>query len=116
MLPVDQIEPLQIKDALVIQEVASLLVTYLYLMNRDGLFSDINARQAITYANDYDGIIEGVLDSQGQQMTGAIPEGMWGHDESLAPIKQDLDKAQSYIDQFSGAQASVSLYSECDRN
>ncbi|HLS16270.1 MAG TPA: ABC transporter substrate-binding protein [Paenalcaligenes sp.] len=116
MLPVDQIEALQANDDLVIQEVPSLLVTYLYLNNRDGLFSDINARQAITYAIDYDGIIEGVLDNQGQQMTGPIPEGMWGHDESLAPIKQDLDKAQSYIDQVSGAQEAVLLYSDRDPN
>src|SRR5690625_5562186 len=49
-------------------------------------------------------------------MTGPIPEGMWGHDESLAPIKQDLDKAQSYIDQVSGAQEAVLLYSDRDPN
>ena len=116
MLPVDQIEALQSKDDLVIQEVPSLLVTYLYLNNRDGLFSDINARQAITYAIDYDGIIEGVLDNQGQQMTGPIPEGMWGHDKNIEPIKQDLDKAQSYIDQASGAKEAVLLYSDRDPN
>src|SRR5699024_2288900 len=116
MLPVDQIEALQSKYELVIQEDPSLMLTYLYLKNRSGLFSDINARQAITYAVDYDGIIEGVLNNQGQRMTGPIPEGMWGHDKNIEPVKQDLDKAQSYIDQASGAKEAVLLYSDRDPN
>lgn len=116
MLPVDQLEALRARDDLVIQEVPSLLVTYLYLNNRNGLFSDIKAREAITYAVDYNGIIEGVLDNQGQQLTGPIPEGMWGHDESIEPVKQDLEKAQALMDQVQEAKDAVLLYSDRDPN
>lgn len=61
-------------------------------------FSNDKVRQAIKYAMDYDGIIEGILDGYGTRAGGVIAEGLIGYDPSLDTLyKTDIKKAKKLM-------------------
>ncbi|NLY63448.1 MAG: ABC transporter substrate-binding protein [Alcaligenaceae bacterium] len=116
-LPVDQIEALKSKPGVHFEKVPSLLVTYLYLNNKTGPLSDVNARKGISEAIDYQGIVEGVLNNQGKQLKGPIPDGMWAYDDSNPDFKQNLDAAKASLAKANlGKQSLTLLYSNRDAN
>ncbi len=56
-------------------------------------WADINARKAVSYAFDYDALIDNVLNGFGQQLQGPIPIGMFGHYDDLFMFELDMDLA-----------------------
>ncbi|MHA1480407.1 MAG: ABC transporter substrate-binding protein, partial [Candidatus Thorarchaeota archaeon] len=56
-------------------------------------FTDINTREAISYAFDYEALINNILNGFGQQLQGPIPDGMFGHYDDLFMFEQDLAAA-----------------------
>lgn len=60
-----------------------------------GPLADVNLRKAISYAYDY----QGMLDSAGpaELMVGPLPTGIFGFDPDLAVYRKDLDKAKEYL-------------------
>ncbi|MCD6275524.1 MAG: ABC transporter substrate-binding protein [Thermoplasmata archaeon] len=56
-------------------------------------------RQAISYAIDYDTILENIYMGYAIQLQGPIPKGMPGHDDNLFMYHQDLDKAKQLLKQ-----------------
>ncbi len=76
------------------------LTGYVKMHNQREPFSDLNFRQFMAYAFDYDGFVA----TQGGPdlcplITGCLPDGVPGHDPNVQPIyRQDLDKAQEYLD------------------
>lgn len=59
-------------------------------------FDDPKVRQAISYAMDYDGIISGVVQSQGTRLGGPLPQGLLG--DVPAPVyNHDVDKAKALL-------------------
>lgn len=116
-LPVDQIESLKGKPGVHFEKVPSLLVTYLYLNNKTGPMANLDARKGVVQAIDYEGIVEGVLNNQGKQLKGPIPDGMWAYDDSNPDFKQDLDAAKaSFAKANLGKQDLILLYSNRDAN
>ncbi|MDG2268886.1 MAG: ABC transporter substrate-binding protein [Alphaproteobacteria bacterium] len=70
--------------------------TFSIKMNtEDGPFADINMRKAISYAVDYQSILEAA--GYAELMTGPLPNGILGHDPDLEVYRQDLDKAREYL-------------------
>ena len=68
--------------------------------NKSGLlvqspFTDIKAREAFSYAFDYQTFIDNVVNGFGAQLQGPIPQGMFGHDDDLFMFDYDLDEAQT---------------------
>jgi peptide/nickel transport system substrate-binding protein len=59
-------------------------------------FGKAGVRQAVKYAIDYDGIINGLLNGNGLPLQGVIPKGLFGYDPSL-PFKHDPAKAKSLL-------------------
>lgn len=55
-------------------------------------------RRAMSYAFPYDETVNDVLEGNGKQSFGMVPDGLWAHDESLPQYKTDLEKAQEYLD------------------
>lgn len=55
-------------------------------------------RRALQYAFPFEETVEGVLEGNGKQSTGLIPEGLWSHDDTIMQYYCDLDKAQEYLD------------------
>jgi len=116
-MPEDQLTALASKPGIVVKDFPSLRVTYLYLNNKKGPMANLEARQGISEAVDYQGIVKGILQDKAKLMNGPIPDGMWGYDSSLPPMKQDLDAAKASLAKVTPAVTHLSfLYSDKDPN
>jgi peptide/nickel transport system substrate-binding protein len=76
--------------------------TFSIKMNtKHGPFTDINLRKAVSYAFNY----QGMLDAAGyaQLMVGPLPHGIFGHDPNLEVYRTDLDKAKEHLAQSAHA-------------
>lgn len=69
---------------------------YLGLKQDTPPFTDIKFRQAIALAIDKEGIVKHVM-KNGRVSTGIIPQGIVGFDDSLVPIKRDIEKAKQLV-------------------
>ncbi len=117
-IPVDQQEALRGKPGIVVADYPSFSVTYLYLNNKRPPLDDVRVRRAISYAIDYQGIIDGILLGNGTQMRGPVPKGMWSHDPSLYQYSRDIAKAKELLaaaGQAKGLRLGY-LYAESDPN
>lgn len=65
--------------------------------NIHGKLKDPRVRQAISYAFDYDGYINGIRKGQGQQPIGPFPRNLVTHDPNAFTYKTDLEKAKSLL-------------------
>lgn len=96
-LPVDQAEAMKTNPVVAIQSNPSLYVIYLYLNCKKPPLDDARVRQAISYAVDYKGLVDGVMQGQAEQMRGAVPDGMWGHDPNGFQYSYDMEKAKQLL-------------------
>jgi peptide/nickel transport system substrate-binding protein len=114
-LPVDQLQALEAKDGVSVNRYPSLKVTYLYMNNQVAPLNDPAVRRAISQAVDYQGIIDGILDGNGVQMKGPIPEGMWGRNENATQYSLDLAAAQAALNAANPETKDITfLYSDAD--
>lgn len=96
-LPLDQLERIQAMDGIRVEDHPSLRVTYLYLHNQEGPLADARVRQAISYAVDYDALVQGVMLGNAVQMRGPVPSGMWSHMPDAYQYSLNLDKARELL-------------------
>lgn len=96
-VPVDQAEAMKDNAAVVVESNPSLYVDYIYMNNRKPPLDDVRVRQAISYAIDYKGLVDGVMHGQAVQMRGPVPQGLWGHDPNAFQYSYDLDKAKALL-------------------
>ncbi len=96
---IDQIPALVGNPDVVVKRYPSQLVEYVYLNNRKPPLDNPKVRNALCYAVDYKGIIDYVLQGNGVQMRGPVPQGMWGHKEDLFQHSRDIEKAKALLDE-----------------
>lgn len=96
-LPLDQLERIQTMPGIRVEDHPSLRVTYLYLHNQQGPLADARVRQAISYAVDYDALVQGVMLGNAVQMRGPVPEGMWSHIPDAYQYSFNPDKARQLL-------------------
>ncbi len=95
----------------------ALRVTYLYLNNSKAPLNQPDLRRAISWATDYQGMVQGILGGNGKQMRGPIPEGMWGYDAKAMQYSFNIAKAKAELDKVASKPQSLSfLYSDSDPN
>jgi peptide/nickel transport system substrate-binding protein len=108
-LPTDQLDALAKEAAakgVTVSDYPSFKVTYLYLNNQKPPLDKVDVRRAVVEAVDVPAIIEGIMLNKAKPMGGPIPLGMWGHDDSLSPVKPDTAKAKALLE---NAAADLSL-------
>ncbi|MHA2150867.1 MAG: ABC transporter substrate-binding protein [Candidatus Thorarchaeota archaeon] len=68
---------------------------YLNVSNeiRESPFTNFDLREAVSFAFDYDALIDNVLNGLGLQLQGPIPQGMFAHDDNLFMYEQDMAAA-----------------------
>ena len=116
-MPEDQLGSLASKPGVVVKEFPSLRVTYLYLNNKQGPLTNVDARRAITEAVDYNGIVKGILKGKAELLNGPIPDGMWAYDSSLPNMKQDMPAAMESLAKVPKKITNLSyMYSDKDAN
>jgi len=54
-------------------------------------------RQALSYAFPYDDVVKYAKGGYAQQSTGVVPNGLWGHSNTLFQYKYDIDKAKELL-------------------
>lgn len=70
--------------------------TFSIKMNTEhGPCADVNLRKAISYATNYDAILDAA--GYADLMIGPLPHGILGHDPELEVYRMDLDKAKEYM-------------------
>lgn len=98
-IPVDQIDSIKgLENVELIQE-PSLLVDYIYINTSKGnpALQDERIRQALNYAIDYESLVSAVQLGYATQMRGPIPDGIWGHDETVHQYNYDVEKAKALL-------------------
>ncbi len=98
-IPMDQLDQMKDNKNIHIYESPSLLTSIVYMNTQKEPLNQVKLRQAISYAVDYKGMIEGAVKGRGEQLVSPIPKGMWGHDDSIQGYSLDLDKAKSLMQQ-----------------
>ncbi len=81
-----------------IGDVGQIRIDYA-LYNPHGKLKDPRTRQAISYAFDYDGYINGVRKGVGRQAEGPFPRNLAYHDPNVFVYKTDLEKAKALFDE-----------------
>ncbi|MDR2935327.1 MAG: ABC transporter substrate-binding protein [Candidatus Adiutrix sp.] len=94
---VDQLPQLEKNPAVRIGRYDGQFVEYVYLNNTRAPLNDKRVRQALSYAVDYRGLIDHVLQGYGAQMRGPVPSGMWGHNPKAFQYKRDVAKAKELL-------------------
>lgn len=94
---IDQVPALEKNPNIDVSRYPSQLVEYVYINNRKTPLNNADVRQALCYSVDYSGIIDYVLQGNGVQMRGPVPQGMWGHKSDLFQHSRDIEKAKSLL-------------------
>lgn len=94
---VDQLPQLEKNPDVDVMRYAGQYTEYVYINNTKPILADKRVRQALSYAIDYQGIIDFVLQGDGEQLRGPIPAGMWGHNPNAFMYNRDLDKARALL-------------------
>lgn len=114
-IPIDQLTALKKEQGIKVVDEPSLYVTYLYLNNRKKPLDDVKVRQALSYAVDYKGIIQGIMLGHASQMRGPIPEGLWGHDDSVMQYSYEPKKAKELLKEAGASNLTLDyLYAKTD--
>lgn len=95
----DQVDVLRKKPGIVVVDEPCFRQDYLSLNTRRPPLDNPLVRQALSYAVDYQGIIDGVLLGKGRQMRGFIPDGFWGHDGAVKQFHYDPERARALLRQ-----------------
>jgi peptide/nickel transport system substrate-binding protein len=93
----DQVDVLRAKPGITVVDEPCFRQDYLFLNSRRAPLDNVLIRQALSYAVDYQGIIDGVLLGKGKQMRGIIPEGFWGHDVNVQQYHYDPKTALALL-------------------
>jgi len=98
-LPFEHIEALQANPDITISVTPSFQSLFGHLNTEKPPLDNKLVRQALSYAMPYDGIIDHVMYGYARQSRGAVPYGLWGHDESLFQYTHDLDRARQLLEE-----------------
>ena len=97
-LTVDQIESLKDADGITVFEAPSFACHYVYLNCQNEYLKDVRVRQAISYAIDYQGMVEYLWKNTAVQMEGPVPIGFAEH-IPVYQYHQDLDRAKALLEE-----------------
>ena len=109
----DQLPALEKNPDVAVRRYDGQFGEYVYVNNTRPTLSDKRVRQALNYAVDFKGIIDFVLQGNGDQAISPIPKGMWGHDDKAFRYERNPEKARALLAEAGVKDLSLTLiYSE----
>jgi peptide/nickel transport system substrate-binding protein len=84
-------------SSLVVVDVPSLAAFWYMLNTTRPPFDNKALRQAVLYAIDNEAIVKGVWLGVGVPSNGPISPSSWAYDDTIKPVKRDLDKAKAKL-------------------
>jgi peptide/nickel transport system substrate-binding protein len=111
----DQIDVLRKKPDIVVIDEPCFREDLLFINSQRPPFDNVLVRQALSFAIDYQGIVDFVLLGKAKQMRGFIPEGFAGYDEAAPQFHYDPKKAQALLAQAGLRHLTIGfLYAKAD--
>ncbi|WP_255171173.1 ABC transporter substrate-binding protein [Natrononativus amylolyticus] len=98
-LSVESYEELDGLDDVSVSDEVTFSPLYVFMHNGREPLDDENVRKAISYAVDYETIVDEILLGNAERLQGPLPDAMWGHNSDVTLYDQDLDRAQEYLDE-----------------
>ncbi len=95
-LPVKTMEAWKKNANFVVKDDVALVTWYLVMNNKKPPLDDLAVRKAISYAFDYDTMVNSILGG-GKRSTGPVPAGIFGHGSDIFEYNRDLKKAREWI-------------------
>lgn len=97
--PVDMamMDRVQSSDSTEFVEAESLRTNYLGFNTEKEPFDDVKVRQAIDFAIDREELKEGIYDGQAAIPNSMVSSSVFGYDEDLPEVSEDMDKAQAAL-------------------
>src|SRR5690625_110899 len=84
-------------DEMGVHEQGSVSLNYIGFNMEKEPFDDERVRQAISMAIDKEQIIDGIYDGFGEPAIGPIPPDVFGYDDSVSGLDEDIDKAKELL-------------------
>lgn len=100
-IPVDSMATVEESGTARIEAIPSSRINYVALVNNreDSVFNDVRLRQAVNYAVDVNGIIEGIFQGEATRMAGPLSGLNPDVNPNLQPYEYDPDKARALIEE-----------------
>jgi peptide/nickel transport system substrate-binding protein len=96
-IPTDQMLAMFDKPGIKVQEGVGFDFIYVYLNNLKKPFDNVKVRQALSYATDYELIVNELLKGHGTQLKGPYASGAEGYKEPTFVYKRDITKAKGLL-------------------
>ena len=96
LLP-ENVQKLQTNPAINIYETPSLFIRYIGMNMGYEPFRKLEVRDAIRYAIDYDGIIQGILQGNALQTQTILPKGLLGYNPAM-PYSLNIEKSRQLME------------------
>jgi peptide/nickel transport system substrate-binding protein len=96
-LPADQVERLRRSENVAVLEQETMRTYSFQLNNQRAPLNDVHVRRAISYAFDYDGFNNGILQGTVARNPTPLPNNMWGVPKGVKGYSYDLDKAKAEL-------------------
>ncbi|MBW2056607.1 MAG: ABC transporter substrate-binding protein [Deltaproteobacteria bacterium] len=98
-IPTESFRTFDAKECCELLKGPSFMNYYIHLNTAKFPFNNKLIRQAVSYAIPYKDIIDVSVAGFGRQAVGPVPNGQFGHDDTLFQYTYDLDKAKSLMAQ-----------------
>lgn len=106
----DDVADVDDADGIEIRNETSLRSIFLVMKNGVEPYDSQEFRQAMNYAVDNQEIIDTILGGFGEPMTQMHAEGIFGYDPDLDPYEQDVEQAESLVEESGYAGAEITLH------
>jgi peptide/nickel transport system substrate-binding protein len=103
-----QVDALKGKQGVTTTSGNSLLLVYVGMNASMKPLDNVNVREALRTAIDYDGIVKDLLKGNAKKVQGIVPAGLAGHNDA-APFQADVNKAKSLLQQAGATTANLEL-------
>ncbi len=98
-LSVESYQELADLDHVSVSDEVTFSPLYVFMHTQREPLDDVNVRKAISYAVDYQEIVDDILLGNADQMQGPLPAEMWGHNDDVIQYELDFDRARDYLEQ-----------------
>ncbi|WP_248905224.1 ABC transporter substrate-binding protein [Halocatena marina] len=96
-------------DGVTVHAKATFNPLYIFMHNQREPLSDKNVRKAISYALDYNAVLNDVMSGESDHLVGPLPDAMWGHTADLPKYKHNFETARKHLDKSNFSAGDIDL-------